>query len=152
MRTRETALPRPGIGTSFVTFIKTVNGNTFGPSKKPVYKAITVLHRNHLAPRKESTVNQNAARSQVPTLKPAMKLGTHPKQMAEPTALEKITALESELFKLRAQIAMIITDAPGSGSNDKCLHILTHTPTHTHLYRCIYSAVLTSDCISSTFY
>lgn len=145
-------MPRPGIGTNFVTFIKTVNGNTFGPSKKPVYKAITVLHRNHLAPRKESTVNQNAARSQVPTLKPAMKLGTHPKQMAEPTALEKITALESELFKLRAQIAMIITDAPGSGSNDKCLHILTHTPTHTHLYRCIYSAVLTSDCISSTFY
>lgn len=44
-----------------------------------------------------------------------MKVGAHPKQMADPSALEKITALESELLKLRAQIAMIITAAPGSG-------------------------------------
>uniref|UniRef100_H3DFW7 Mitochondrial fission regulator n=1 Tax=Tetraodon nigroviridis TaxID=99883 RepID=H3DFW7_TETNG len=74
--------------------------------------------RNHLPPRKESTVLQKAARSQVATRKPAMKVGTQAKQAADPSALEKISALESELLKLRAQIAMIITAAPGSGGND----------------------------------
>lgn len=74
-----------------------------------------VPYRNNLPPRKQSTVNQNAARSLNPTLQPSKKLGTHPKQAADPNALEKITALESELLELRAQIAMILTAAPGSG-------------------------------------
>lgn len=57
-----------------------------------------------------------------------MKVGPHPQQMADPAALEKITVLENELLKLRAQIAMIITAAPGSGCYD-CLHTHTHTLT-----------------------
>lgn len=58
-----------------------------------------------------------------------MKVGPHRKQRADPAPLEKITALESELLKLRAQIAMIITAAPGSGCND-CASTSSHTHTH----------------------
>lgn len=37
-------------------------------------------------------------------------------QRVDPEALQKITQLESELLKLRAQIAMIVTAAPSSGT------------------------------------
>ena len=70
-----------------------------------------------MPPRKESALNQNVARCQAPALTAAMKVGPRAKQAADPTALDKITALESELLKLRAQIAMIITAAPGAWFN-----------------------------------
>ncbi|TWW68955.1 mitochondrial fission regulator 2 [Takifugu flavidus] len=70
--------------------------------------------RNYLPPSKQGTVNPNA-RSHNPALRPTKKLGAHTKQAADPSALEKISALESELLRLQAQIAMIVTAAPGAG-------------------------------------
>jgi len=43
--------------------------------------------------------------------------GTSRRQKTDPDALKKITALESELLKLQAQIAMIVTAAPPSGTH-----------------------------------
>lgn len=51
-----------------------------------------------------------------PGLRQAQGGGRSVRQTSNPDALKKITALESELLKLRAQIAMIVTAAPGSGT------------------------------------
>ncbi|XP_033504240.2 mitochondrial fission regulator 2 [Epinephelus lanceolatus] len=72
--------------------------------------------RNHLPPKKQSTVNQNVVRYPGPAQPSKAQRGGIPvRQTADPEALRKITALECELLKLRAQIAMIVTAAPGSG-------------------------------------
>lgn len=72
------------------------------------------LHRNHLPPKKRSTVNRNVARYPgPPTLNQAQRGVISVRQSADPDALKKITALENELLKLRAQIAMIVTPASG---------------------------------------
>ena len=72
-------------------------------------------HRNHLPPAKRSTVSRDMARYPGPALNCAQG-GVRPvRQTADPDPLKKITALESELLKLRAQIAMIVTAAPVSG-------------------------------------
>lgn len=75
------------------------------------------LHRNHLPPTKRSTVSRDMARYPGPTLNRAQEGSRSVRQMADPDALKKITVLESELLKLRAQIAMIVTAAPASGLN-----------------------------------
>lgn len=49
--------------------------------------------------------------------------GRHTKQMTDPAALKKITALEDELQKLRAQIAMIVTVAPGPSAHSFTLFL-----------------------------
>ncbi|XP_071775126.2 mitochondrial fission regulator 2 [Centroberyx gerrardi] len=71
--------------------------------------------RNQLPPKKQSTVNWNGVRDPVLALNRAQRGGMALRQKAEPDALRKITALEDELLKLRAQIAMIVTAAPASG-------------------------------------
>lgn len=63
---------------------------------------------------------QSAAKRDVPmhprlTLTQALRGGRSVTQSADQDALRKITLLESELLKLRAQIAMIVTAAPASG-------------------------------------
>lgn len=73
--------------------------------------------RNHLPPRKQSTVNKEAAMYRGPPLSKAQRGGRGARKTMDPDALTKITALESELLKLRAQIAMIVTAAPASGSS-----------------------------------
>ncbi|XP_054474367.1 mitochondrial fission regulator 2 [Anoplopoma fimbria] len=67
--------------------------------------------RNHLLPNKQITVNRDVARYRGPAQNKARRGG----RSAEPDTLKKITALESELLKLRAQIAMIVTAAPAAG-------------------------------------
>ncbi|KAM3861246.1 mitochondrial fission regulator 2 [Diretmus argenteus] len=64
--------------------------------------------RNQLPPVKQSTVNRDVARE-------IQSRGMSRRQKTDPDALRKITALEDELLKLRAQIAMIVTAAPASG-------------------------------------
>ncbi|KAF0023462.1 hypothetical protein F2P81_024092 [Scophthalmus maximus] len=71
--------------------------------------------RNHLPPKKQSTVNRDVARHPGPAPTRAQRGGRAVRPATEPDALKKITALESELLKLRAQIAMIVTAAPASG-------------------------------------
>ncbi|XP_068433426.1 mitochondrial fission regulator 2 isoform X2 [Clinocottus analis] len=72
--------------------------------------------RNHLPPKKQNAVNRDAVRYPGP----AQTKGPRGGQSSDPVAMKKITALESELLKLRAQIAMIVTAAPASA--------LTSTP------------------------
>ncbi|XP_069014441.1 mitochondrial fission regulator 2 [Embiotoca jacksoni] len=83
--------------------------------------------RNHLPPKKQSTVNREVMRYPRPTMNPSQRGGR-----SDPDALKKITALENELLKLRAQIAMIVTAAPASGltESQKALTspLLTSTP------------------------
>ncbi|XP_042359579.1 mitochondrial fission regulator 2 [Plectropomus leopardus] len=72
--------------------------------------------RNHLPPKTQSTVNRNMVRYQGPRPQSHVQRGGGAaRQTTDPEALKKITALESELLKLRAQIAMIVTAAPASG-------------------------------------
>ncbi|XP_070843706.1 mitochondrial fission regulator 2 [Chaetodon trifascialis] len=71
--------------------------------------------RNHLPPKKRITVNRDAVRYPEPALNRVQRGGRPVRQTTDPDALKKITALESELLKLRAQIAMIVTAAPDSG-------------------------------------
>lgn len=85
-------------------------------------------NRNNLPPRKPSSVNQNAARREEVTLKHVQRGGRSTKQTADPDALAKITALESELQKLRAQIAMIVTAPPATG-----LHSLNRVSASFHM-------------------
>ncbi|XP_019947349.2 mitochondrial fission regulator 2 [Paralichthys olivaceus] len=73
--------------------------------------------RNHLPPKKRSTVNRDVVRYPGPGTKQTQRGGRGVRQSADPDALKKITALESELLQLRAQIAMIVTAAPASGLN-----------------------------------
>ncbi|XP_028253393.1 mitochondrial fission regulator 2 [Parambassis ranga] len=67
--------------------------------------------RNHLPPKKSKAVNGEVMRYPRPAQR-----GGRSRQTNDPNALKKITALENELLKLRAQIAMIVTSAPASGS------------------------------------
>ncbi|KAM9338858.1 mitochondrial fission regulator 2 [Symphorus nematophorus] len=71
--------------------------------------------RNHLPPKKRNTVNRDVVRYPGLALNQAQKGGRSVRQTTDPDALKKISALESELLKLRAQIAMIVTTAPTSG-------------------------------------
>ncbi|KAM4522763.1 mitochondrial fission regulator 2 [Odontesthes bonariensis] len=70
--------------------------------------------RNHLAPKKQNTVNRDLMRYPRPALSQSHGGGRSRRQKTDPDALKKITALESELLKLQAQIAMIVTAAPPS--------------------------------------
>lgn len=88
-------------------------------NRKPMYG----LHRNHLPPKKRSAVNRDVVRYPGPALKQAQRGGRPVKQTTDPNALKKITVLESELLKLRAQIAMIVTAAPASGTH--CLYFFS---------------------------
>ncbi|KAK2856321.1 hypothetical protein Q5P01_005056 [Channa striata] len=85
--------------------------------------------RNHLPPK--GTVNRDVVRYSGPGPNQTQR-GVRPvRQTAEPDALKKITALENELLKLRAQIAMIVTAAPTSGTPVKSFPhppALTSTP------------------------
>lgn len=79
------------------------------------------LRRNHLPPVRRSTVNQDVMRCPEPAFIRAQRGGPPVRQTPDPEALKKITALESELLKLRAQIALIVTAAPASGTRYVCL-------------------------------
>lgn len=73
--------------------------------------------RNHLPPKKDSVMIQDLMRYPRPAQSKAQNGGgVSVQQRADPEALQKITQLESELLKLRAQIAMIVTAAPSSGT------------------------------------
>ncbi|XP_040920481.1 mitochondrial fission regulator 2 [Toxotes jaculatrix] len=71
--------------------------------------------RNHLPPNMRSTVNRDVVRYPGPAPIHTQRGGRPVRQTTDPDALKKITALESELLKLRAQIAMIVTAAPAAG-------------------------------------
>lgn len=101
--------------------------------------------RNHLPPRKDSMMIQDLMRYPRSAQSQAQRGGGgggSVQQRADPEALQKITQLESELLKLRAQIAMIVTAAPLSAltetQNAPCsplmspapLPALTSTPRH----------------------
>lgn len=73
------------------------------------------LHRNYLPPKKQSTVSRDVARYPRPIQNQAQRGSV--RQSGDPDALKKITALESELLNLRAQIAMIVTGTPPSGEH-----------------------------------
>ncbi|KAJ4928990.1 hypothetical protein JOQ06_004611 [Pogonophryne albipinna] len=72
--------------------------------------------RNHLLPKKQSTLNREVLR--YPPQSKAQRGGGPVRQTTDPDALQKITALESQLLKLQAQIAMIVTAAPASGLSE----------------------------------
>ncbi|KAK1888854.1 Mitochondrial fission regulator 2 [Dissostichus eleginoides] len=72
--------------------------------------------RNHLLPKKQSTVNREVLR--YPPQSKAQRGGCPVRQTTDLDALQKITALESQLLKLQAQIAMIVTTAPASGLSE----------------------------------
>lgn len=75
--------------------------------------------RNHLPPRQQSAGDKEAVVYRGPPLSRPQRGGRSAVQKTtDPDALKKISVLESELLKLRAQIAMIVTAAPASGSND----------------------------------
>lgn len=74
--------------------------------------------RNHLPPKKRSTVNRDTLTLLGRAPNQAQRGGRPVRQTTDPDALKKITALESELLKLRAQIAMIVTAAPASGQTN----------------------------------
>lgn len=75
------------------------------------------FHRNHLPPKIQCAVNRDVVRYPGPALNQTQRGGRPVRQTTDTDALEKITVLESELLKLRAQIAMIVTAAPASGSH-----------------------------------
>lgn len=77
---------------------------------------VVVSYRNHLPPKKQLAVNRDAVRYPGPDLTQAPRGTKSVKKATDPDALKKITALENELLKLRAQIAMIVTAAPASGT------------------------------------
>ncbi|XP_032441274.1 mitochondrial fission regulator 2 [Xiphophorus hellerii] len=72
--------------------------------------------RNHLPPKKDGIFSQDLMRFPRLAQNQAERRGGGEcvRQRADPEALQKITQLESELLKLRAQIAMIVTAAPSS--------------------------------------
>lgn len=74
--------------------------------------------RNHLPPRKQMAVNQSLMGYPRPSLSQHHRGVTSNRQSADPDALKKITALEGELLKLRAEIAKIVTAVPPSGPID----------------------------------
>ncbi|KAJ0060794.1 hypothetical protein NL108_001670, partial [Boleophthalmus pectinirostris] len=68
--------------------------------------------RNHLPFNKHNIVNSNVSRVQKPKLHQNQRGLNSRKPAPDPDALKKISALESELLKLRAQIALIVTVPP----------------------------------------
>ncbi|XP_054875942.1 mitochondrial fission regulator 2 [Poeciliopsis prolifica] len=75
--------------------------------------------RNHLPPKKDGIFSQDLMRFPRLAQNQAERRGEGcVRQRADPEALQKITQLESELLKLRAQIAMIVTAAPTSALTD----------------------------------
>uniref|UniRef100_UPI0037E76C9C mitochondrial fission regulator 2 n=1 Tax=Semicossyphus pulcher TaxID=241346 RepID=UPI0037E76C9C len=88
--------------------------------------------RNHLPPKKRSTVNRDVLRYPGPITKQAQRGGRSVRPTADPDALKKISVLESELLKLRAQIAMIVTVSPATGliesHNAPALHLMSPLP------------------------
>ncbi|RVE56022.1 hypothetical protein OJAV_G00231970 [Oryzias javanicus] len=64
--------------------------------------------RMHLPPKKPIVINQNQNDSK-PNVNSVQKRESSAERAADPETLKKISALESELLKLRAQIAMIVT-------------------------------------------
>lgn len=82
----------------------------------------TPVHRNHLAPKKQSITSRDVVRYPGPGAAQAPRGVCSVRQAANPDTLKKITALENELLKLRAQIAMIVTAAPDSGTHCTSSH------------------------------
>lgn len=72
-----------------------------------------------MPPKKQSAPGLDAARYQGPVPSQAYRGRRAQAQSADPGALQKITVLESELLKLRAQIAMIVTAAPSAGQRSQ---------------------------------
>lgn len=85
--------------------------------------------RNHLPPKKHSTgtVNRNMVRVPGPSRHQTQRGFTSMKPAPAPDTLNKITALEAELLKLRAQIAMIVT-VPPTTDLTKCAHMMSPPP------------------------
>lgn len=79
------------------------------------------LCRNFLSPKKQSALGWGTARNQGPGPSQAYRGRRGRGQHTDPGALQKITVLESELMKLRAQIAMIVSAAPSAGRSGDCL-------------------------------
>lgn len=75
-----------------------------------------------MPPKKQSAPSLDAARYQGPGPSQAYRGRRAQAQSADPGALQKITALESELLKLRSQIAMIVTAAPSAGQRSQQPH------------------------------
>ncbi|XP_020494510.2 mitochondrial fission regulator 2 [Labrus bergylta] len=83
--------------------------------------------RNHLPPKTQSTVKGDVLRYTRPNQ--SQRGGRSVRPTAEPDALKKISALENELLKLRAQIAMIVTAAPDSEScNSPAMALMSPPP------------------------
>lgn len=101
----------------FLCFVYAYIVHVWSPFKmfKLNRKLIFRLHRNHLPPQKQSTVNRDVVRYPGPALNQAQRGGRSVRQATDPDALKKITLLENELLQLRAQIAMIVTAAPAPG-------------------------------------
>lgn len=76
---------------------------------------LCLLNRNHLLPKKTQDLIRNPRLPLTQTQ--AQRGGRSVRQKTNPDALKKISELESELLKLRAQIARIVTAAPCSGTN-----------------------------------
>lgn len=72
-----------------------------------------------MPPKKQTAPSLDAARYQGPGPSQAYRGRRAQAQSADPGALHKITVLESELLKLRAQIAMIVTAAPSAGQRSQ---------------------------------
>ncbi|KAK7906841.1 hypothetical protein WMY93_015453 [Mugilogobius chulae] len=70
--------------------------------------------RNYLSLNKHNIVYKNINRTQRPISHQNQRAFSSLKPAPEPDALKKISALETELLKLRAQIAMIVTAPPAS--------------------------------------
>lgn len=72
-----------------------------------------------MPPEKQHVLSWDAAKKQGPGPSQAYRGRQVQGQHTDAGALQKITVLESELLKLRAQIAMIVTTAPSSGSQSQ---------------------------------
>ncbi|XP_024146245.1 mitochondrial fission regulator 2 [Oryzias melastigma] len=83
--------------------------------------------RMHLPPKKQSGISQNQNDSK-PNVNIVQKRQSSAGRPADPETLKKISALESELLKLRAQIAMIVTAPPAAESQNAPLVPLTSPP------------------------
>lgn len=73
----------------------------------------------HLPPKKQSGISQNQNDSK-PNVNIVQKRQSSAGRPADPETLKKISVLESELLKLRAQIAMIVTAPPAAGRLNTC--------------------------------
>uniref|UniRef100_A0A3Q1FVL7 Mitochondrial fission regulator n=1 Tax=Acanthochromis polyacanthus TaxID=80966 RepID=A0A3Q1FVL7_9TELE len=89
--------------------------------------------RNHLPPEKLGAASRDLLRR--PAVAPRVQRGGPLRPAADPDALKKISALENELIKLRAQIAMIVTAAPEPQGSPPTPPVptLTSTPRCVHL-------------------